>query len=101
MIIQLKQLVEASHNVYRPKQPSIDSSTADKVIWLAKEIFRTFPESVSGLVFYVMDCGCVYYRRKFVTGDIDPRLGIYRDAEDWKDKVVDETVVYNSKIEIG
>jgi hypothetical protein len=85
----------------------------EKSLWLAEEIFRAFPESVTGLVFYVLDCGCQYYQRKFLDGEIDRRFGIYRDAEDgpceacmvmdetWKGRVVDETVVYNSKIEIG
>ena len=62
---------------------------------------------------YVLDCGCIYYQRKFVDGEIDRRFGIYRDSkdgqcevcivtdEDWKDRVVDETVVYNSKIQIA
>ena len=100
-------------NVYRMNQPNIDSSKTDKVIWLAKEIFRAFPESVSGLVLYILDCGCIYYQRKFLNGEIDRRFGIFRDSEDgaceacifvdedWKDRGVDEAVVYNSKIEIG
>ena len=95
-----------------PGQPNIESSKTEKVLWLAEEIFRLFPESVSGLMFYVLDCGCIYYQRKFVDGEIDQKFGIYRDAEDgacevcivmsqmWKNRVVDETVVYNSKIEI-
>ena len=94
-------------------QPNIESSKTEKVRWLAEEIFSLFPESVSGLVFYVMDCGCIYYQRKFMGGEIDQKFGIYRDAEDgaceacffidedWKDRVVDETVVYNSKIQVG
>ena len=93
-------------------QQNIDSSKTDKVIRLAEEIFRAFPKSVSGLVFYVLDCGCIYYRRKFLDGSLDRRFGIYRDAEDgaceasffidedWKDRMVDETVVYNSKIQV-
>jgi len=95
------------------KQPNIDSPKTDKVIWLAREIFKAFPQSVTGLVFYYMDCGCIYYHRQFLSGEADHKFGIYRDAgdgpcevcipvdEDWKDRVVGETVVYNSKIEIG
>ena len=93
-------------------QRNTDSHKRDKALWLAGEIFRAFPESVTGLVFYVLGCGCIYYRRKFLDGNLDRRFGIYRDAEDgaceasffidedWKDRVVDETVVYNSKVEI-
>jgi hypothetical protein len=63
-------------------QPNIDSSKTDKVVWLAGEIFKAFPKSVTGLVFYYMDWGCVYYQRKFLKGEIDRRFWIYRDAED-------------------
>ncbi len=93
-------------------QPNTDSSKTDKVIWLAREIFRAFPESVTGLMFYYLDCGCIYYQRQFLSGEADRKFGIYRDSEDgpcevcivtdedWKDRVVKETVVYNSKIQI-
>jgi hypothetical protein len=95
------------------EQPNIESSKADKVIWLAEEIFKAFPKSATGLVIYVLDCGCIYYQRKFVSGEIDRRFGIYRAAEDgpceacmvvdedWEERVVDETVVICRKIEIG
>ena len=85
----------------------------DKALWLAEEIFKAFPESVTGLVFYVLGCGCIYYQRQFLDGKADRKFGIYRNSEDgpcevclfidedWKDRVVEETVVYNSKIEIG
>ena len=85
----------------------------EETTWLAREIFQAFPESVSGLVFYEMDCGCIYYQRKFFDGEIDHQVGIYRDAlkgpcdicsamdQNWKDRVVDETVVYNSRVSIG
>jgi len=48
-----------------------------------------------------------------VDGDLDSKVGIYRNAENgpcencmimdesWKDRVVDEMVVYNSKFQIG
>ena len=94
-------------------QQNIDLSESGRVTWLAGEIFKAFPETVSGLTFYILDCGCVYYRRKFVDGKLDHNAGIYRDAEDgpceacmvmdgsWKDRVVDEMVVYNCRVEIG
>ncbi len=93
-------------------QQSIDLSGSDKVTWLAGEIFKAFPEAVTGLTFYILDCGCLYYRRKFVDGDLDNRIGICGNAEDgpcqacmvmdgrWKERVVDEMVVYNSKFQI-
>ena len=94
-------------------QPNIDLSESDRVTWLANEMFKAFPGEVSGLTFYILDCGCVYYRRKFVDGKLDHKAGIYRNSEDgpcqacmaidgrWKDRVVDETVVYNSKFQTG
>lgn len=94
-------------------QQSIVLSELDWVTWLADQIFSAFPKAVSGLTFYILDCGCVYYRRKFVDGKLDNEFGIYRDAEDgpcevcmamdgsWKERVVDETVVYNTKFQIG
>lgn len=81
--------------------------------WLADQIFKAFPEGVSGLTVYVLDCGCIYYRRQFTDGQLDSSVGIYRDGDDgpcepcmaldkaWEDRVVHETVVYNSKFQIG
>ena len=51
-------------------QQGIDLSESDKVAWLADQAFSAFPDTVSGLTFYILDCGCVYYRRKFVDGDL-------------------------------
>ena len=96
-----------------PIQPNINSQHGDKISWLAGEIFKAFPECVTGLVFHQLDCGCIYYWRQFPAGEADRKFGIYRGAEDgpcdicmtmdetWRNRVVDETVVYNSKIEIG
>lgn len=83
-----------------------------KVIWLAKQIFAAFPRLVTGLKFYVLDCGCIYYQRKFVDGTVVSTIDIYRDAangpcqvcmamdKSWRDRVVDETVVYNCGFKI-
>jgi hypothetical protein len=66
---------------------------------VAEEIFKAFPESVTGLVFHQLDCGCIYCWRQFPAGEADRNFGIYRDAEDgsceicmiidedWKDRV--------------
>ena len=68
-----------------------------------------------GTAALLKDCegwGCIYYRRIFRNGEVDPQIGIYRDAnngpceicmlkeETWEDRVVDETVIYNSKFQI-
>lgn len=91
---------------------SIDPSQSDKVTWLAGQIFTAFPQEVSGLKIYTMDCGCIYYQRLFRDGDIDSQVGIYRDADqgpcevcmrlekDWKDRMLYEVVVYSSKFQI-
>ncbi len=72
----------------------------------------TFPKEVTGLKLHVMDCGCIYYHRVLRNGDLDPQVGIYRDAEDgpcdvcmgmsedWRDRVADEVIVYNSKFQV-
>ena len=84
----------------------------DKHTWIAKHIFTAFPQDVSGLRFFTLDCGCIYYHRVFRDGLIDPKLGIYREAsdgpckicmrlqEDWEGRVIDECVVYNSGFEV-
>jgi hypothetical protein len=66
----------------------------------------------TGLRFYTLDCGCIYYQRVYRDGELDPQMGIYRDAEDgpcdtclaqaktWGNTVIDEYVVYNSRFQI-
>ncbi len=79
----------------------------DKHLWLAEQIFTAFPQDVTGLTFFTLDCGCIYFHRIFRDGLIDPQLGVYRDAinpcefcmrlkDDWEGRVIDECVVYNS-----
>ena len=85
---------------------------AEKVTWLANEIFTAFPQEVSGLKFYLLDCSCIYYQRIFPDGTPDHKTGIYRDAKNgpcdicmlqdatWKERSLDEIIVYNSKFQI-
>jgi hypothetical protein len=86
---------------------------SDRILWLAKQVFNSFPQHVTGLKFFTMDCGCIYYLRVSRDGDIDYyHVGIYRDAEkgsceacvdlgqNWGDRLIDETVVYNSKFQL-
>ena len=85
---------------------------SEKLAWLADQICASFPKEVAGLKLYIMDCGCIYYQRVFRNGDLDRQVGIYRDAEggpcdvcmgmgeSWKDRVVDEAIVYNSKFQV-
>lgn len=84
----------------------------DKVTWLANQIFSAFPQECTGLKLFILDCGCIYYQRILRDGELDPQIGIYRDAdngpcevcmlqeETWKDRVVDELVVYKSKFQV-
>ena len=84
------------------------SVNSDKLSWLANQIFTAFPEEVAGLRFYILDCGCIYYQRVARDGELDPQVGIYRDAEDgaceiclhldkhWKDRVLDKVGLYNT-----
>ena len=90
-------------------QESTDSPDSAEVFCLANQIFETFPQEVTGLKFYILDCGCIYYQRVFKDGNLDPQIGIYRDAENgpcetclaqaktWENRVIAEKVAYNSK----
>ncbi len=93
-------------------QQNIDTPDSDKITWLANEIFTAFSKELTGLKFYILDCGCIYYQRVLRDGNLDSQIGIYRDAKDgpceicmlqdknWKDRVIDETLVYNSRIKV-
>jgi hypothetical protein len=95
----------------KPGSSDIISIGEEKIVRLAKQIFAAFPLLVTGLKFYVLDCGCIYYQRKFVDGTVVSTIGIYRDAangpcevcmardKNWRDRVIDETVVYNFGVE--
>ena len=90
-------------NAYR----SGDRNT-DKLMWLAGRLFRSFQRDVSGIRFYTLTCGCIYYQRIFEDSDMDYYLGVYRDTEeelceicmhpeqDWKDRAFDERVIYRN-----
>ena len=57
-------------------------------------------------------CGCIYYQRVYGDSNLDPQIGIYRDAkngpceifmlqeEDWNDRVIDEIMIYNSRLQV-
>jgi hypothetical protein len=89
-----------------------ESPSTDKAIWLANQIYEAFPEDASGLKLYILDCACIYYQMIYRDGELDSEVGIYRDADDgpcqkcmlmeetWKERVVDRTVVYNSKFQV-
>ena len=86
--------------------------SSDKIPWLARQIFTEFPKQVTGLKFYILDCGCIYYHRVFRDGELDTQVAIYRDADygpcevcllqedNWTDRVIDETVIYSSQFQI-
>ena len=95
----------------KPSHQNIEAPS-DKLIWLANQIFSVFPQDCTGLKLFILDCGCIYYQRVFRDGELDTEIGIYRDAdngpceicmlqeETWKDRVLDEMVVYNSKFQM-
>jgi hypothetical protein len=86
----------------------LQSKTAE---WLAEKIFDAFPET-TGLLFYILDCGCIYQRRQAPDGALDMQIGIYRDPakgdceacmprpKGWESRVLDEMVIYKSKLEL-
>ena len=94
------------------KQKNIETPS-EKVTWLADQIISAFPQECNGLRLYNLDCGCIYYQRVFRDGELDPQIGIYRDADNglcdvcmhlekaWKERVVDEVTVYKTKLQIS
>ena len=96
----------------KTNQQNIDHIQSETVTWLARLTFTAYPDDVSGLKFYFLDCYCIYYQSVFREGELDPKFGIYREPSDgccqicmaqqgtWKDRVVDEMVVYNIQIRI-
>ena len=93
-------------------QQNADSSDSNKTLCLANQIFTAFPQDVTGLRFYLLDCGCIYYQRVFRDGNLDAQIGIYRAAENgpcetclaqaktWENRVIAEKVAYNSEFQI-
>jgi hypothetical protein len=57
-------------------QRSIGSSKSDKLTWLANKIFEAFPQEITGLKLYTLDCGCIYYQKVHRDGGLDPQIGI-------------------------
>ena len=93
------------------KQKNIETPS-DKLTWLANQIFSAFPQECTGLKLYYLDCRCIYYQRVFRDGELDPQIGIYRNADngpcevcmyldkDWEDRVIDESVVYSNIFQV-
>lgn len=84
----------------------LQSKTAE---WLAEKIFDAFPET-SGLMFYILDCGCIYHRIQAPDGALNVQIGIYRDPSKgdcgecmpqptgWEARVLDEMAIYKTKL---
>lgn len=68
--------------VWKALGPIMKPQKESRAEWLAREIFKRFPNDCSGLKFYELDCGCIYYRRVFRDGREDEQLGIYRNPRD-------------------
>jgi len=85
-----------------------DPLFSDKVKWLANQIFAASPRDLTGLKFYDLGCGCIYYQRDLPDGSLDPQIGIYRHAErgpceicmrddaTWKKRSLDEMIVFSN-----
>lgn len=79
---------------------------------LAHKIFDAFPEDVSGLRFYILDCGCLYLQRVSPEGIPDPVIGVHREegevpceicllrAVNWRQMVIDEVLVYRIGLQV-
>ncbi len=80
-------------------------------LWLAKRVVNEFP-MITGLKFFTLDCGCIYFHRLFRDGEKGSQSGTYRSAEggpcevckrsgdNWENRVVHESVFYNIKFRI-
>lgn len=89
-----------------------DVMRAEKIEWIAKAIFDEFPKKISGLKFFLLDCGCIYYQRVHSDGRVDPRIAVYRDAGygiceicrlqtvNWHQMISEIVVVYNLKLQV-
>jgi hypothetical protein len=84
----------------------------EKAWRLAHKIFEAFPEDVSCLRFYILDCGCLYLQRLSPDGIPDPVIGVHREgregpceicllrAVNWRQMVIDEVLVYRIALQI-
>lgn len=78
----------------------------EKATRLANQIFEAFPEDVTGLRFFILDCGCLYFQRISEDGTPDPELATYHEgsespceiclmrAVNWRQMIIDELLVY-------
>jgi|GEM_PF-1697140 len=85
----------------------------EEVTRLATEIFDAFPEGITGLKFYILDCGCLYFQLVDQDGILDPHIAVYRggkegpcqicmlQAVNWRQMVVDCVVIYRFRVEVS
>lgn len=78
----------------------------EKATRLANQIFEAFPEDVTGLRFFILDCGCLYFQKISEDGTPDPELATYHEgsespceiclmrAVNWRQMIIDELLVY-------
>lgn len=84
----------------------------EKATQLADRIFEAFPEEVSGLRFFILDCGCLYFQRIAQDGTPDPEFATYQEggespceiclmrAVNWRQMVVDKLLVYRVTVSV-
>ena len=89
-----------------------NSINRGRVTALARRIFEMLPEGVTGLQFYILDCGCIYFQQVFEDGSTDPVVAVYREkgegpcevctlqAVNWRQMVSDFMVVYRTKLQV-
>jgi hypothetical protein len=97
---------KASEQEMNPNRDMID----EKTTWLAHKIFTSFPGHVGAIKSYILACECIYFQRVLPNGNLDPMRGFYREADhgpceecmrfpdDWKERVIDEAVIYSCKL---
>lgn len=79
---------------------------------MADRIFEAFPEDVSGLRFFILDCGCLYFQRIGQYGIPDPEIATYHEggespceicllrAVNWRQMVIDQLLAYRIAVSV-
>jgi len=88
------------------------SKARERIDVLVEKVFSGLPGLVTGIHCYILDCGCVALRQKFEDGSLNNEVEVHHDPDrgpcdvcmemkiHWKNRVIDEVVVYNSRIQI-
>ena len=67
-------------NITNPEElMTVIESARARISLFAREYFFNFPKISSGLKFYTLDCGCIYYRQRLLNGSFKSDVSVFRD----------------------